>query len=103
MVFVEIKQSFATKRNKALAKTLFHFFSALGFSAVAKKMKVCFVRWHKLFCGWAFLLFFFVRLPFKAVSVVNQSNPKNCSFKAVKFEVGRVLIKLQITHKELEK
>jgi hypothetical protein len=35
---------------KALEKTLFHFFSALGFRAVAKKMKVCFVRWS----GWAF-------------------------------------------------
>jgi hypothetical protein len=28
-------------------KTLFHFFSALG-SWVAKKMKVCFVRWQKI-------------------------------------------------------
>jgi len=32
--------------NKALAKTLFHFFFGLG-CAVAKKMKVCFVRWHR--------------------------------------------------------
>jgi len=30
-----------------LAKTLFHFFSAVGL-CVGKKMKVCFVRWHKI-------------------------------------------------------
>jgi hypothetical protein len=50
---------------KALEKTLFHFFSALGFRAVAKKMKVCFVRWHRnsnyfFLCGGGFLIIYFL-------------------------------------------
>jgi hypothetical protein len=57
---------------------------------VAIKLKTKNERWQKikLLC---------VRCPFKAVSVVNPSNPKNCPFKAPKFQVSRLLIELQLT------
>lgn len=60
-------------------------------------MKVCFVRWHKIFVGWLFLIQLFFALALKAVSVAVQSDSKNCPFKARQFEVRTVAIRLQLT------
>jgi len=53
--------------NKALEKTLFHFFSG-GLVCRQKKMKVCFVRWLKFLRGGFFLIKLFSAVAFKVMS-----------------------------------
>ena len=60
---------------KALAKTLFHFFSAVGL-CVGKKNESVFCAVAKIFEGWLFLIKLFSAVAFKAVSVVVISRQK---------------------------
>ena len=61
------------------------------------KANVCNVRWHRIFLRGGFFLIFFVRLPFKAVSVVVPSCPKKGCSKSVSLMSARLQINLHIT------
>lgn len=71
---------------QSVGKNTLSFFCGLGL-CVGKKMKVCFVRWHKIFAGWLFLIQLFFALALEAVSVVVQV-VRNGGFKSVSLMVA---------------
>jgi len=83
---------------KRWGKHSFIFFSG-WVCALAKKMKVCFVRWHRnsnyFFVRWRFFNYlFFVRLPVRSKRCQVVRFVLKCPFKVRPFDVCTVAIRV---------